>query len=176
MPRLVCQQAFDAGQQRRQAHVLHRGVYKLEETRCRYMSMISDIDEIARIKRKQVIHPILEHCTTFDMAQWLKKHPENVAFDTGYYLLPSVKALVGDCVPVSVLATMASDFEVAAHALVQRCEIVRIAISKRIDLEYSHMRDGQSLTRPLLCKMESLCSYALATAERYHPHRRHADP
>lgn len=170
MPRPTSRNAFDDGQRLRAAHVLHSGVYKLEEIRYQYQSMIDDIDEIARLKCGHTRHPCLDHCTTMDMAQWLKKRPAHVAFDLGYYLLPSIAALHGDHVPMSVITIMTAQYSGSVDALLDRCQAVQDAISKHIEVEYTCMREGRSLIRPLLCEMEALCAHALATAKDFYPH------
>jgi hypothetical protein len=175
MPRPTSRKAFENGQRLRAAHVLHSGVYKLEEIRYQYLSMIDDIDEIARLKCGHTRHPCLDHCTTMDMAQWLKKRLDDVAFDLGYHLLPSIAALHGDHVPASTVSIMKAQYRGSAEVPLDRCQSVKNTISKRIEVEYTCMREGRSLIRPPLCEMEALFAHALATAKKPFPHRRKAD-
>lgn len=165
MSKLDCHQKFLEGQQRREPHVLRRGVYKLEEMRLQYDPMIDDVRQIIKYKSGITIQPRLICCTTEDMAVWLKKAPGDVAFDLGYYLLPAVAALTGDSVPGSTVDSMTTRFRHLARHLVNSCQAAHVAIKRSIAIEYRRMRYGESYVLPLLLQAQALFHVAIVEAE-----------
>jgi hypothetical protein len=171
MPQKECQKAFRLGLQRRKPHQLHTGVYKLIEVQDQYSGMVEDAHEIIKLKKRLILVPRLNHCTAEDMAHWLKKIPGNIAFDLGYYLIPSVIALEGNNLPHDVVISMTAHFTLQSQALLDSCQEVHDAIHDSIAWEYSLMSQGESLILPLLQRMEGLFGAALTQTASYTPAR-----
>ena len=152
MRKTNCYEAFHEGRALRLQYPLRLGQYKLEECQSRLQSCRDEVGRIRAVVRNEACRWSLMHCTADDKHIWLKDLPRHVAYRLGYEVLPGLAALGEDGADQRDVDITFPHIEQAAHALVGRLESVRVTISKRIGVEYWHMKQGGSLLEPLVDK------------------------
>lgn len=148
-----CQKAFDDGAAGRLKYPLRSGGYKLNERRWKFgrcEEAIEAIDKLVVHQRKGSKGPVyLGSCTTDDAASWLKRLPQQVAYDLAYDILPAIDALAEEGYPPHEVAAARREAEVEARALVADCEAAHVLLKEGIAHEYRRMKAGDSTLRPL---------------------------
>ena len=162
MRKTNCYEAFHQGRALRLQYPLRHGQYKLEECQSRLQSCRDEVDRIRAVVRNEACRWSLMHCTADDKHIWLKDLPRHIAHRLGYEVLPGLAALGEDGADQRDVDIAFPHIEQAAHALVDRLESVRVTISKRIGVEYWHMKQGGSLLEPLVDKAIFITQRALA--------------
>lgn len=163
-----CQKAFDEGAADRLKYPLRSGGYKLNERRWKFGRCQETIDAIDKL----IVHqrsgsngpPLpLGSCTTDDAGWWLKRLPQQVAYDLAYDILPAIDALAKEGCPPHEVAAARREAEVEARALVADCEAAHALLKKGIAHEYRRMKAGNSTLRPLFERAISIGDTAQAS-------------
>ncbi len=152
MHKHTCHAAFHQGRHLRSQHPLRSRQYKLEECRDRLQLCHAEIGRIRRRLTSKGRPCAFRHCTADDKHIWLKDLPRHVAHRLGYEVLPGLAALGEGGADQRDVDIAFPHIKQAAHSLVDRLESVRVTISKRIGVEYWHMKQGGSLPEPLVNK------------------------
>lgn len=162
-----CQKAFDDGAANRLKYPLRSGGYKLNERRWKFgrcEETIEAIDKLIVHQRRGSKGPVyLGSCTTDDAASWLKRLPQQVAYDLAYDILPAIVALAEERWPPHKVAAARRKAEVEAKALVADCEAAHDQLKKGIRYEYRRMKAGGSTLRPLFERAISIGQTAQAS-------------
>ncbi len=152
MTRNRCRAAFEDWQIKRAAYPLPFGDYKLREALSRMEQYLNNLDDVARLQRaKQAKVAPLRPQVPEGGSGWIMRIPEAIAFDFGYNVLPGVEALVGQGLPPAKVGQLTRLARARADDLIMRCDRVRHQLHiGGIAFEFSQMRNGGSLVRPLL--------------------------
>lgn len=160
MTKSSCLQSFNDGKSQRVSYPLHQGRYKLDERERRFVFTKATLRMVRDFVRGRSSCEYLGGCMASDKHTWLKNLPLDIAFSFGYDLLPGLLALKKEgalCVDRDYPAIEQDCLE-----LVDRCEQVRKAIKKDINLEFRQMKHGGSLLEPLIEEAIYLTQRALA--------------
>jgi hypothetical protein len=87
---------------------------------------------------------ILVGCTEGDKAGRLKAVPENIARELGYNLIPAIKALELEGVPIAEIALFIRSITADVDQILADCDIIKTATSRSITHEYADLKAGQS--------------------------------
>jgi hypothetical protein len=159
----TCHEAFQRGLDDRKAYPLTLGDYKIRET-LRDLQRISEtITKIAADHRFKVrgYGRYFGCCTSDDAAVWLKRRPQNIAYDLGYYVIPAICALAGDGVPAHIVRACVARANSVTPTIIDDCEEARIALRRGVRTEYTRMKAGQSTVQPLVDAVVELIEVTL---------------
>jgi len=153
-----CSLALKEGLDKRSAHPLPSGVYKLLEAHSDLWQCLDEFYLLAELLRAN--QPLRGSCTWGDQAPWIKKMPLVIAFEFGWKVLPGIQALAGDGVADVEVTKELPGFVKRVAKLINCCDAVLPSIKGPIKYEYERWLDYDSLITPLLEK--GLCVIELA--------------
>ena len=143
----TCHQLFDTAREKRKAHPLHSGGYKLREAENRINQLHKLVTTIAdrvctggKFGETENLGP----CMATERGAYLKGIPAQLAELLGYTILPAIAALEGDGMPKAEVERLLSRAETDAQRLLDDCEAVRLRLKGGIKHEYDAMRRGES--------------------------------
>lgn len=147
-----CGQAFQKGQADRLAYPLKSGRYKLEEVQRGLKENLQTLNEISAAKFAELNNqPRSSRPKVPEGAAGLiKKLPERIARQLGYYIIPAIEALGGDDLPAARVTVLSKHARTVAADIVKRCDAVQVELSYGVEVEYAHMKYDNSLLEPLL--------------------------
>ena len=155
-------QAFFEGHNARSAHPLHKGVYKLRESKWKLERALRDVTTITRYKTNNWQLPYaMESCMGDEAASWLKAVPTIITRTLGYEILPALRALTGDGLSSQEITRLKSDLKPKVGSLLVDCEWTHHIIRKNIRHEYNNMKKNQSELAQELKDAIWLCDMAL---------------
>jgi hypothetical protein len=143
----TCHQLFDTAREKRKAHPLHSGGYKLREAKNRINQLhklVTTIAERVRAGGKFRETKNLGPCMATERGAYLKGIPAQLAELLGYTILPAIAALEGDGVPKAEVQRLLSRAETDAQRLIDACEALRLRLKGGISREYDAMKRGES--------------------------------
>ncbi len=141
----LCEKAFKEGLKEREKHPLFNGVYKLENLRDRWKQKIDKIEKIKDYKRGiGDPYSLTEPCTSYEIPSYLKELLEKLAYDLGYYLTPSVKALKGDGLDEYQIKRIIDWRLKKIPSLLEDLEALRIRLKKDIYYEIDNFKLNRS--------------------------------
>jgi hypothetical protein len=149
----TCHQLFDTAREKRKAHPLHSGGYKLKEAGDRISKLhelVTTIAERVRAGGKFEQDENLGPCMATERGAYLKGIPAQLAELLGYTILPAIAALEGDGMPKAEVERLLSRAETDAQRLLDDCEALRQRLKGGISREYDAMRRGESALLRLL--------------------------
>lgn len=155
----TCHEIADVAREKRKAHPLTSGQYKLNEAKNeidRYRTLVTTIAERARKGDKFIETECLGPCMATERGTYLKSIPARLAELIGHNILPAIAALEGDGLPKAEVQRLLSHAETDAGRLISDCEAVRLRLKAEIKHEYRAMRRGESLLLGLLVEAEAL--------------------
>jgi hypothetical protein len=158
----TCHQLFDTAREKRKAHPLPSGGYKLKEAGNRINELHKLVTTIAeRVRRGERFSETenLGPCMASDRGTYLKGIPAQLAELLGYTILPAIAALEGDAVPKAKVQRLLSRAETDAQRLIDECEALRLSLKAGIKNEYEAMRRGESELVKLLATARTLRSF-----------------
>jgi hypothetical protein len=163
-----CQKAFDDGAADRLKYPLRSGGYKLNERRWKLARCEETIEAINKLivhQRSGVRGPPLPLglCTTDDAGLWLKRLPQQIAYDLAYDILPAIDALAEEGYPPHEVAAARRKAEAEAKVLFADCEAAHDLLKKGVRYEYRRMKAGHSTLRPLFERAISIARTAQAS-------------
>jgi hypothetical protein len=143
----TCHEIVNAARERRKAHPLSSGGYKLREAENRINQLHELVTTIAdrvctggKFGETENLGP----CMATERGAYLKGIPAQLAELLGYTILPAIAALEGDGMPKSEVQRLLSRAETDAQRLIEACEAVRRHLKGGIEHEYEAMRRGES--------------------------------
>lgn len=143
----TCHDIFKTAREKRKAHPLPSGRFKLDEAENRINQLHKLVTSIAdRVRRGDKFGETenLGPCMASERGAYLKGIPTQLAELLGYTILPAIAALEGDGVPKAEVQRLLSRAETDARRLLADCEAVRARLKGGIDREYRTMRRGES--------------------------------
>ena len=155
----TCNEIFNAARDKRTAHPLTSGQYKLreaEDTLNAWRELVLKIAIRLRTKAKFTETECLGPCMAIERGTYLKSIPALLAELIGQNILPAIAALEGDGLSKADVQRLLSRAETDAQRLLDDCEAVRLRLKAEIKHEYRAMRRGESLLLGLLVKAEAL--------------------
>ena len=155
----TCHDIFDTARERRKAHPLSSGGYKLREAEDRINQLhklVTTIAERVRAGGKFGETENLGPCMATERGAYLKGIPAQLAELLGYTMLPAIAALEGDGVPKAEVQRLLSRAETDAQRLIEECEALRLSLKAGIKNEYDAMRRGESELLGLLGDVQAL--------------------
>lgn len=155
----TCHEIVNAARERRKAHPLSSGGYKLREAEDRINQLhklVTTIAERVRTGGKFGETENLGPCMATERGAYLKGIPAQLAELLGYTILPAIAALEGDGVPKAEVQRLLSRAETDAQRLIDACEAVRLRFKGGIKNEYEAMRRGESELLRLLDRVLGL--------------------
>jgi len=142
-------QEFKKAVKLREKYPLRSGAYKLREAVGLLIRFEDDIQTLADCREHK--RSMVGRCTNGDQAKWLKDLPaKTIPYYLGYYLLPAIKALDADGVPIKNIKQSLPFFKQEITNLLDRCDDASNMIKNRIGYEYEHWDDNESVLIPLL--------------------------
>jgi hypothetical protein len=163
----TCHEAFERGLEDRKAYTLSSGARRLRESLDgpqRISETLRNIAADIRCKGHGYSR-LFGSCTSDDAAVWLKRRPQNIAYDLGYNVVPAIKALARDGVPADAVSRCLASASSVIPAILDDCEAARINLSHRIRTEYTRMKAGQSTVQPLVDAEKALISATLTAVK-----------
>ena len=163
----TCYEAFQRGLDDRKAYNLSSGARRLSEALDapqRISATIANIAAYRKFKRRGGGRP-LGSCTSDDAALWLKRRPQNIAYDLAYNVVPAIKALARDGVPPAVVNGCLARATRVVPVILDDCEEARITLRRGIKHEYKLMKSGGSTVLPLVNAVERLIKGTLKVAQ-----------
>jgi hypothetical protein len=155
----TCHDIFDTAREKRKAHPLTAGRVKLDEAENRINQLhklVITIAERVRTGGKFSETENLGPCMATERGAYLKGIPAQLAELLGDTILPAIKALEGDGVPMVEVQRLLSRAETDAQRLIDDCEALRLRLKGGIKNEYDAMRQGESALLGLLDGIEEL--------------------
>lgn len=143
----TCHDIFDTAREKRKAHPLAAGRYKLEEAMHiidRWCDLIATIAERVRRGGKFGETENLGPCMANERGTYLRSIPAQLAELLGYTILPAIAALESDDVPKVEVQRLLSRAEADAQRLIDDSEALRLRLKGGIKNEYEAMRRGES--------------------------------
>lgn len=159
MSKSNCQGSFADGVEQRRKYPLREGRYKLQELQNELSRNQATLRMVRGFVSGMSKGTYFGECTAADKHTWLKKLPLEVAFSLSYDLLAGLKALKNE--GANSVDSEYTHFERECLLLVGRLERVRSIIAKDINVEYRHMKQGESLFEPLLAEAIEIAQRAL---------------
>ena len=163
----TCHDAFQRGLDDRKAYNLSSGARRLGESLDapqRISATIANIAAYRKFKRRGGGRP-LGCCTSDDAALWLKRRPQDIAYDLAYNVVPAIKALACDGVPPAVVNRCLARANSVTPTIIDHCEAARIALRRGIKHEYKLMKSGGSTVQPLVNAERALISATLTAVK-----------
>ena len=160
----TCNDIFHTAREKRKAHPLPSGGYKLREAENRINQLhklVTTIADRVRTGGKFGETENLGPCMATERGAYLKGIPAQLAELLGYTILPAIKALEGDGVRKAEVQRLMSNAETDAQRLIDDCEALRLSLKNGIKHEYDAMRRGESELPSLIDEIK-----ALARADR----------
>ena len=148
--RNTCQAHFNSGQKKKLDIKKGDYGYKFKDLEYKFERFLDDVGNIASAKKARRPPRNLSACTSSDTSTFLKKIPENIAFDFGYYVLPFTAAQASKCLSTTAATPLLGRVKHATTHLVHDCELARIQLKGGISREYDAMRCDNSYIAPLL--------------------------
>jgi hypothetical protein len=155
----TCHNIFDTAREKRKAHPLTAGQFKLDEAQNRISQLYKLVTTITeRVRRGDKFGETenLGPCMACDRGTYLKSIPVQLAELLGYTILPAIAALEGDGVPKAEVQRLLSRAETDAQRLIDECEALRLSLKAGIKHEYEAMRRGESELLRLLDRVLGL--------------------
>ena len=155
----TCHEIVNAAREKRKAHPLPLGGYKLREAEDRINQLHKLITTIAERVRKGGKFSETENlgpCMATERGAYLKGIPAQLAELLGYTILPAIAALEGDGVPKAEVQRLLIRAETDAQRLINDCEALRLRLKAGIKHEYDAMRRGDSALLGLLDMAKAL--------------------
>ena len=155
----TCHDIFNVAREKRKAHPLTSGGYKLRETENRINQLhklVITIAERVRTGGKFGETENLGPCMATERGAYLKGIPVQLAELLGYTILPAIAALEGDGVPKAEVQRLLSRAETDAQRLIDECEALRLSLKAGIKHEYDAMCRGESELLGLLDGIKAL--------------------
>jgi hypothetical protein len=155
----TCQEIVTAAREKRKAHPLPSGGYKLREAEDRINQLhklVTTIAERVRTGGKFGETENLGPCMATERGAYLKGIPAQLAELLGYTILPAIAALDGDGMPKAEVQRLLSRAETDAQRLIDTCEALRLRLKGGIKHEYEAMRRGESELLGLLGDVQAL--------------------
>ena len=140
----TCHESYHHGVSLRLSCPLSLGRYKLLESQQRIQRAGEEVVRIRDVINKVIGRYELTQCTYEDKAYWLRGVPLNVAYRMGYEVVPSLRALVADGVPLAQAEAAAKYVESVIDSYLSQWEALRMTYSRSITFEYGLMKDGHS--------------------------------
>jgi hypothetical protein len=143
----TCHEIFNTAREKRKAHPLSSGGYKLKEAEDRINQLHKLVTTIAKRVRTGGKFGETENlgpCMANERGTYLKGIPARLAELLGYTILPAIAALGGDGVPKAEVQRMLIRAETDVQHLINDCEALRLRLNAGIKHEYDAMRQGQS--------------------------------
>ena len=143
----TCHEIFNTAREKRKAHPLSSGGYKLKEAEDRINQLHKLVTTIAKRVRTGGKFGETENlgpCMANERGTYLKGIPARLAELLGYTILPAIAALAGDGVPKAEVQRLLIRAETDAQRLINDCEALRLRLNAGIKHEYDAMRQGQS--------------------------------
>jgi hypothetical protein len=156
-----CHEIFNTAREKRKAHPLSSGGYKLKEAEDRInqlQKLVTTIAKRVRTGGKFGETENLGPCMANERGTYLKGIPAQLAELLGYTILPAIAALEGDGVPKAEVQRMLIRAETDAQRLIDDCEALRLRLKAGIKHEYDAMRRGDSALLDLLDGIKALAS------------------
>jgi len=141
---------------------LSLGRYKLLESQQRIQRAGAEVVLVRDVINKVIGRYGLTQCTYEDKAYWLRGVPLNVAYRMGYEVVPSLRALVADGVPLAQAEAAAKYVESVIDNYLAQWEALRETYSKTIGYEYTLMRGGHSNAMKVVDSALSLIDLAVS--------------
>jgi hypothetical protein len=155
----TCQEIVTAAREKRKAHPLPSGGYKLREAKNRINQLHKLVTTIAdrvctggKFGETENLGP----CMATERGAYLKGIPAQLAELLGHTILPAIAALEGDGVPKAEVERLLSRAETDAQRLIDACEALRLRLKGGIKHEYNAMRRGESELLGLLGDVQAL--------------------
>lgn len=158
----TCHEIFDTAREKRKAHPLSAGRYKLKEAEDRINQLhklVTTIAERVRAGGKFGETENLGPCMATERGKYLKSIPAELAELLGHTILPAIAALEGDGVPKAEVQRMLSRAETDAQRLINDSEALRLSLKAGIKNEYEAMRRGQSELLAVLDTVDRVCKF-----------------
>ncbi len=149
----TCHDIFKTAREKRKAHPLPSGGYKLKEAEDRINQLhklVTTIADRLRAGGKFGETETLGPCMATERGAYLKGIPAQLAELLGYTILPAIAALEGDGVPKAEVQRLLNRAETNAQRLIEECEALRLRLKGGIKHEYDAMRRGESALLRLL--------------------------
>lgn len=149
----TCHEIFDTAREKRKAHPITAGRFKLDEAQNRINQLhklVTTIAERLRAGGKFGETENLGPCMATERGTYLKSIPAQLAELLGHTILPAIAALEGDGVPKAEVQRLLSRAETDAQRLIDDCEALRLRLSGGIKHEYDAMIRGHSHLASLL--------------------------
>lgn len=163
----TCHDAFQRGLDDRKAYDLSSGARRLRESLDSPQRISETLRNIAANHQFKVrgYGRYFGCCTSDGAAMWLKRRPQNLAYDLAYNVVPAIKALARDGVPPAIVNRCLARAHSVTPTIIDHCEEARIALRRGVRPEYTRMKAGQSTVQPLLDAVETLIEVTLRDAE-----------
>ena len=158
----TCHESYHHGVSLRFSCPLSLGRYKLLESQQRIQRAGEEVVRIRDVINKVIGRYELTQCTYEDKAYWLRGVPLNVAYRMGYEVVPSLRALVADGVPLAQAEAAAKYVESVIDNYLAQWEALRETYSKTIGYEYTLMRGGHSNAMKVVDSALSLIDLAVS--------------
>lgn len=168
MRKLDCYESFARGSADREKSPLPRGLFKLREIGRWFQADLDGVIEIENHLLCKSPYPRLLHCTPEDKHIWLKRLPGYLSYQLSYKILAGVNALAGDDIDEATIQHIKSWVESRVKGLLVDLEQTRRVIAKNIGHEYTRMRCGGGLLKPLLEEIVRLVQDILELVDTYH--------
>ncbi len=155
----TCHDIFKTAREKRKAHPLPSGRFKLDEAENRINQLhklVTTITERVRRGSKFRETENLGPCMATERGAYLKGIPAQLAELLGYTILPAIAALEDDGVPKAEVQRLLSRAETGAQRLIDACEALRLRLKGGIKHEYDAMRRGESELLGLLGDVQAL--------------------
>jgi hypothetical protein len=154
-----CHKAYSEGLNRRKECPLDSGAYKLRDAGWRLKRQAKEILILSRCLKQR--EPLRGLCTYGDHAPWLKNLPLTIADILGYYVLPAIKKLDSDNVPVPLIQQRLPYFKNEIAQLLFECELAFIELKRGVRYEYKLWKNNDSVLMPLVMRTQDLIDSAL---------------
>ena len=157
----TCHEIFNTAREKRKAHPLSSGGYKLKEAEDRINQLHKLVTTIAKRVHAGGKFGETENlgpCMATGRGAYLKGIPAQLAELLGYTILPAIAALEGDGVPTAEVQRLLIRAETDAQRLINDCEALRLRLKGGIKQEYDAMRRGDSALLELLDAVKALAS------------------
>jgi hypothetical protein len=156
----LCRQ-YNQGFADRRAYPLHAGLYKLRESEMHSDRVLSNLAEL--MECRSLRQPLISIGAGNQAAVYLKRIPLWLAYRLSYDFLASVEALVGDGIPIAVVATHLPAYKQRARSLVDDLQLAHDELRSRgVREEYRQWDDGESVLLNPCARFKEMVQDALS--------------
>lgn len=159
-----CLDAFHRGAADRQLRPLPSGRYKLQEFIFNRERELEELKRLTRYLQGYEKATSFLHCTSEDMAQWMRSLPEEAAYRVGYEFIPALPALAHDGARLPSINAAESFVKTRVRRAIQELDTAQSLLRGPIRIEYEYMKAGHSSIALPLREITYLASTALSIA------------